>query len=125
MIYIYIYIYIYASEVLHTLPLCSHIPFSYNHHKELNDDLKGITFVMLAVHEQVSLMSSSYSETRLPLYAHEQFAAMSLHISVYDRERGEGEESIHKSKNHFFKTFRRMSSSVNSLYYIFKFYVLQ
>ena len=87
---LYIYIYIYASEVLHTLPLCSHIPFSYNHHKELNDDLKGITFVMLAVHEQVSLMSSSQSETRLPLYAHEQFAAMSLHISVYDREREGG-----------------------------------
>ena len=29
-----------------------------------------------------------------------------------------------KSKKHFFKTFRRMSSSVNSLYYTFKKFLL-
>ena len=34
---------------------------------------------MLAVHEQVALMSCSWSETRLQLYIHEQFA-MSLHL---------------------------------------------
>ena len=44
------------SDVLHTLPVFS---FSCNPHKQLNGDLKGITLVMLAVHEQVALMSSS------------------------------------------------------------------
>ena len=47
--------------------LCSHIYFLCSHHKQLNGDLKGITFVVLAVHEEVVLMSSSYSETRLLL----------------------------------------------------------
>ena len=47
--------------------------------------LKDIIFVMLAVHEQVVLISSSYSEKRLLLYVHEQFPFMSLHyIYTYD-----------------------------------------
>ena len=41
-----------------------------SHHKQLNDDLKGITFVLIAVCEQVALMSSSKSETRLLLYVY-------------------------------------------------------
>ena len=32
---------------------------SFSHHNQLNGDLKGITFAVLAVHEQVALMSSS------------------------------------------------------------------
>ena len=47
--------------------LCSHISLSSSHHKQLNGDLKGITLLKLAFHEQV-VMSSSYSETRLLLY---------------------------------------------------------
>ena len=31
---------------------------------------------------------------------------------------------IYKGQKHFFKTFRRMSSSVNSLYYTFKNFLL-
>ena len=38
---------------------CVLIYFFCSHHKQLNGDLKGITFAMLAVHEQVALMSSS------------------------------------------------------------------
>ena len=67
-------------DILHTLLvflIYSH--FFCSHHKQLNGDLKHITLVMLAVNVQVALISSSYSETRLPLYIHEQFA-MSLHL---------------------------------------------
>ena len=46
---------------------------------QLNSNLKGITFVVLAVHEQVALISSSYSKMRLLLCVREQFA-MSLHL---------------------------------------------
>ena len=53
--------------------------FFCSHHKQLNGELKHITFVMLAVNEQVALISSSYSETRLPRYIYEQFA-MSLYL---------------------------------------------
>ena len=59
--------------------LCSHIYFFCSRHKQLNGDLKRITFVVLAVHEQVALMSFSQSKTRLLLHVHEQFA-MSLHL---------------------------------------------
>ena len=59
--------------------LCSHIYFLCSHNKQLNGDLKGITFVVTAVHEQIALMSSSQSKTRLLLYVHEQFA-MPLHL---------------------------------------------
>ena len=52
--YIYIYIYIY---ILYISPQA-----------QLNGDLKGIPFVMLAVHEEVALMSFSQSETHLLLY---------------------------------------------------------
>ena len=62
--------------------LCFHIPFSQSHHKQLNEDLKRITLVMLAVHEKVALISSSQSKTRQLLYVHEQFA-MSLHLFVF------------------------------------------
>ena len=43
------------------------------------NDLKGIPFVVPAVHEQEVPMSSSWSKTHLLLYIHEQFA-MSLHL---------------------------------------------
>ena len=59
--------------------LCSLIYFCFSHHKQLNGNLKGITFVVLAVHEQVVLMNSSYNELRLLLYVHDQFA-MSLDL---------------------------------------------
>ena len=36
-----------------------HIYFSCSHYKQLNGALIGTTFVMLAVHEEVALMSSS------------------------------------------------------------------
>ena len=39
--------------------LCSHIFFSCSHHKQLNDNLKGITSEMLTDHKQLALMSSS------------------------------------------------------------------
>ena len=45
----------------------------------LNDDMNGITFVMLAVDEPVALMSSSKSGARLLSYVHEQFV-MSLNL---------------------------------------------
>ena len=41
--------------------LSSRIYFSCSHHKQLNGDLNGIPFVMLAVHAQVALMSSFLS----------------------------------------------------------------
>ena len=47
---------------MRTQAVCA-ISFSLNffcsQHNQLNSDLKGIMFVMLAVHEQVALMSSS------------------------------------------------------------------
>ena len=58
----WVYIYIkniglfFHGKNLFLTPLVSYI---YSHSKQLNGDLKGITFVMFAVHEQVSLMSSS------------------------------------------------------------------
>ena len=39
--------------------LCSHIYIFWSRHKQLNGDLKGIIFVIHAVHELVALMSSS------------------------------------------------------------------
>ena len=54
--------------------LCCRIYFSCSLHKQLNGDLKSITFVMLVVYKQVALGSSSQSETRLLLQVHEQFA---------------------------------------------------
>ena len=59
--------------------LCSHIYFFCSHHKQLNGHLNGITFVVLIVHEQVPLMSFSWSKMHLLLYVHEPFA-MSLHL---------------------------------------------
>ena len=59
--------------------LRSPVYFSCSHHKQLNGDLKGITFVVLAVHEQVALMSSPQSKTCLLRYVHEKFV-MSLHL---------------------------------------------
>ena len=41
--------------------------------------MKGVAFVVLAVHEQVALVSFCYSEMHLLLYVHEQLA-MSLHL---------------------------------------------
>ena len=46
-------------------------------------DLKGIIFVMLAVHEQIVLISSSSSKKPLLLCVHEQFAIMSLKYIIY------------------------------------------
>ena len=66
-------------QTFSTYCLFSLLYFSYTHYKQLNGDLKGITFVVLAVHEQVALMSSSQSKMHLLLYVHEQFA-MSLHL---------------------------------------------
>ena len=57
-IYIYIYICIYISVVLYTLLVFSYLPYC-SHHKQLNGNLKGTTFVVLAVYEQVAPMSSS------------------------------------------------------------------
>ena len=68
-------------DALYTLPVFSYI-FLFSHHKKLKSDLKGIIFVMLAVHEQVALMSFSQRETRLLLYLLKQFA-MSLHLFVF------------------------------------------
>ena len=62
--------------------LNSHIYLPCSHHKQLNFELKGIIFVMLAVHEQVGLMSSSLSERDPLLYVYEQ-VAMSLHLFVF------------------------------------------
>ena len=53
---------------------CLSLKFFFNH-KQLNGDSEGISFVMLAVHEQVALMSSSKSKQ-------EQFA-MSLHLLCF------------------------------------------
>ena len=47
--------------------LCSHTSFSSSHHKQFIGDLKCFTLVMVAVHDQVALMSSSQSEPRLLL----------------------------------------------------------
>ena len=40
--------------------LCFHISFSYSHYKQLNDELKGITLVILAVYKQVTLNNVFY-----------------------------------------------------------------
>ena len=56
--------------------LCSHICFSCSHHKQLNGDLKGITFVVLVVHEQVAPLRSSQSELGLLLNVHEEFTIL-------------------------------------------------
>ena len=69
------------TSLFNILTLCTHclyphIYFSCSLHKQLNGDLKGITFVMLAVQEKVALF---LEQTRLLLYAHEQFA-ISLHL---------------------------------------------
>ena len=45
----------------------------------LHSNIKSTVFVVLAVHEQVALMSFSWSKIRLLLYVHEQFA-MSMHL---------------------------------------------
>ena len=66
-IYIYIlhiYIYIYIVYIIFVYIIYIYILFMLqdihsSHYKHLYGDLKGITFVMLAVHEQVALMSSS------------------------------------------------------------------
>ena len=53
---------------------CGHIYiFHFFNHKQLNHNSEGISFVMLAVHEQVVVMSSFYSETLLLLCVHETF----------------------------------------------------
>ena len=56
---------------------CLHIEVNKFHLESQLMHLKGITFVVLAVHEQVALISSTWSKTRLLLNAHEHFA-MSL-----------------------------------------------
>ena len=66
-------------DALHRL--YSHIYFSCNPQKQLNGDLIGITFVMLAIHEQVALMSSQ-SETCLVLYVQCTYLCV-LYIYVY------------------------------------------
>ena len=48
-----------SIQTFSTHCLCSYIAFSCSHHKQLNGNLKGIFLVMLAVYEQVALMSSS------------------------------------------------------------------
>ena len=81
-IYMYIYVYVYIYNIYIYIYIYTYIYLYYffcSHHKQLNDDLKGITFMMLAVHEQVALMSSSQSEMLLLSFVHEQFA-MSLHL---------------------------------------------
>ena len=45
----------YCPNLKYLTALC----IAASHHKQLNCDLKGITFVVLAVHEKVALMSSS------------------------------------------------------------------
>ena len=50
--------------------LFSHTSFCCSRHKQLNGNLKDITLVMLTIHEQVALISSPSSETRLLLYVH-------------------------------------------------------
>ena len=62
--------------------LCSHIYFSCSHHKQLNGYLEGMTFVMLVAHEEIALISPSWSETCLLLYVHEQLA-MSVYLFVF------------------------------------------
>ena len=62
--------------------LCSHIYFSCSHHKQLNGFLEGMAFVMLVAHEEIALISSSWSETCLLLYVHEQLA-MLVHLFVF------------------------------------------
>ena len=63
-IYIYIYIYCLYYICIYYIYIYIYILFMLqdihsSHYKHLYGDLKGITFVMLAVHEQVALMSSS------------------------------------------------------------------
>ena len=62
---------------------CSHMYFCCSHHKQLNSDLKGITFVVLAIHEQVAPMSSSSSKTRLLPYADEHLANCAPLFYIY------------------------------------------
>ena len=75
--YIYYVIYQYL-DVLHILLVFSYI-FLFYSPQEVGWRLERHHFLVLAVHEQVALMSSSFSEKRLLLYAHEQFA-ISQHI---------------------------------------------
>ena len=58
--------------------LRSHISFSCSHHNQLNGDLKGITLVMLAVHEQVVLISSLSLSPSLSLSL-----SLYIYISMY------------------------------------------
>ena len=70
-------------ETFCTHCLYSHIYISLSsYHKQLNGDLKSITFVVLAVHGNMALVSSFQSETGLLLYVHEQFA-MSLDLLCF------------------------------------------
>ena len=65
--------------------LSFHMHFFCGHRKQLNCDLKSISFVMLAVCEEVVLMSSSYSKTASAiqlLYVHEELD-ISLHLHVF------------------------------------------
>lgn len=66
--------------------LCTLLVFSYIFFLQsphlLTGDLKGITFAMIAVHEQVALMSSSQRKTSLLLNVLGQ-SAMSLHLFVF------------------------------------------
>ena len=55
------------------------IYFCCSHHKQSNGEWKSVNFVVLAVHQQLVLMSSSQSKSRLLRYVHEQFA-MSLNL---------------------------------------------
>ena len=63
--------------------LCPHKYFSCSHHKQLNGNFKGKTFMILAANEQAALMSSSYSKTCLLLYVHKHFAPCHLFVFHY------------------------------------------
>ena len=79
--YIYMHLYIYLYTCTYTYTSSYIYIWEYKQcAKRLNVErwlksinLKDIIFVMLALHEQVVVISSSYSEKRLLLNVHEQF----------------------------------------------------
>ena len=85
-LYIYLYTCTYTCTSSYIYTIYIHISYMYIYiyiNASFESDLKGIIFVMLAVHEQVVLISTSYSEKRLLLYVHEQFMNMFSSRSCY------------------------------------------